>query len=318
MLGIQKNIFVLRIVFLGIALGSVCAGLCGCGSCGIHGKQLTFVSGDEAAGAFVQALREDNEKKLLKIFGPEAKDLIFSGDEVMDQQRREMFVTAYDKQHKIDVEGDKNILLVGENDWPFPIPMVKENNKWKFDTVSGKDEILNRRIGQNELDVIQVMLAVVDAEREYAMKDHDGDGIREYAQKFKSDPGKQNGLYWETKEGEEPSPLGPLVVQAQQEGYVKRSSEKQVPFHGYYYRILTSQCDHASGGAFEYIVNDKMIGGFAVVAYPADYGNSGIMTFIVNHDGTVYQKDLGETTDEKAKAMVCFDPDETWAAAKEM
>jgi hypothetical protein len=298
---------------LGIALVVSVFGLLGCTGSAGHSKQIGFVSGADAANAFVKAMRQDDKDKLLKILGPDGKELIWSGDEVSDRQKREMFVKAYDEQHTINVEKDKGVLVVGKNDWPFPIPIVKENGKWVFDTVSGKEEILNRRIGRNELDTIQVMLAIVDAEREYATKDRDGDGILQYAQKFKSDPGNENGLYWETKEGQQPSPLGPLAAKARDEGYAKKkSSEEPSPYHGYFYRILTAQGARAGGGAYDYIVDGKMIGGFAAVAYPAEYGNSGVMTFIVNHDGVVYQKDLGSDTQQKAKAMERFDPDETW------
>ena len=277
-------------------------------------KQEKFATGDEAVDAFIKALREDNKKELLAIFGADANELISSGDDVADRQGREMFISSYDEQHKLDVEGDKLILVLGKNDWPFPIPLVKQAGQWFFDTAGGKEEILNRRIGRNELDTIQVMLAVVDAQREYAMKDREGDGLLKYAQKFKSDPNQKNGLYWETKEGEEPSPLGLFAAKARQEGYLeKKSSEEPQPYHGYFYRILTGQGTNAAGGAFDYIVNGKMIGGFAVVAYPADYGNSGVMTFIVNHDGVVYQKDLGEDTEKESKAMNLFDPDKSWA-----
>jgi hypothetical protein len=300
-----------------IALIVSCLGLSGCSRSAAHSEQVSFASGNEAVNAFVKAVRYDNKEELLKILGPEGKDLVWSGDEVSDRQRRDKFEKAYDEQHRLDAEGDKEVLVVGKNNWPFPIPIVKKDGKWIFDTAGGKEEILNRRIGRNELDTIQTMLAIVDAEREYATKGHDGDGILKYAQKFKSDPGKKNGLYWETKEGQEPSPLGPLVAEARQEGYFeKKSSEKPSPYHGYFYRILTAQGPHAAGGAYEYIVDGKMIGGFAVVAYPAEYGNSGVMTFIVNHDGVVYQKDLGDDTEQIAKAMERFDPDETWAKVR--
>jgi len=201
--------------------------------------------------------------------------------------------------------------VIGKDDWPFPIPLVKKGDSWFFDTEKGREEVLNRRIGQNELSTIQTMLAIVDAQREYAVKDLDGDGVPEYARKFMSDPGKKNGLYWETKEGEELSPLGPAAAQAREEGY-KKSGNKPIPFHGYYYRILESQGKNAAGGAYDYVVKGKMIGGFAVVAYPAKYGNSGVMTFLVNHDGVVYQKDLGKITAKTANAMKKFDPDSTW------
>jgi hypothetical protein len=280
-------------------------------------KQKGFATGQEGVNAFAKALREGNKEELLAILGSDANELVSSGDEVSDRQRREIFVKSFDEQHKLNVEGDKQILIVGKNDWPFPIPLVKKEGQWVFDTAAGKEEILNRRIGRNELDTIQVMLAIVDAEREYAMKVHDGNGLLEYAQKFKSDPGKKNGLYWETKEGEEPSPLGFFAAKAKGEGYFgEKSSEGPQPYHGYFYRILTAQGANASGGAFDYIINGKMIGGFAVVAHPAEYGNSGVMTFIVNHDGVVYQKNLGEDTEKETQAMKLFDPDKTWAKAQ--
>ncbi|OHB57895.1 MAG: hypothetical protein A2Y12_01615 [Planctomycetes bacterium GWF2_42_9] len=276
-------------------------------------KQKVFDTGQEGVNALVKAVREGNKEELLAIFGADANDLISSGDAVADKQKLEMFIKAYDEQNSVAPEGEKLVLIIGKNSWPFPIPIVKRAEKWVFDTNSGKEEMLNRRIGQNELDTIQVMLAIVDAEREYAMKDHDKNGILEYAQKFKSDPGKENGLYWETKEGQEPSPLGLFIAKAKDEGYFRKdSSEKPQPYHGYFYRILKAQGENAVGGAFDYIVNGKMIGGFAIVAYPAEYGNSGVMTFIVNHDGVVYQKDLGESTEKEMERMKMFDPDKTW------
>lgn len=280
-------------------------------------EQKVFSTGEDAVNAFIKALKENNNDELLTILGPDANELVSSGDEVADRQGRAMFIEAYEEQHRLDAEEDKLILVVGANDWPFPIPIIKEEQQWIFDTAAGKEEILNRRIGRNELNTIQAMLAVVDAQREYAMKDRDGDGLLEYAQKFKSDPNSRNGLYWETKEGEEPSPLGDIVAQAKHEGYFKKeSAEGPQPYHGYFYRILTEQGENAAGGAFDYIVNGSMIGGFAVLAYPAEYDNAGIMTFIVNHDGVVYQKDLGEDTEQKAHAVKLFDPDKTWTKAQ--
>jgi len=280
-------------------------------------EQKTFAAGEDAVNAFIKAMKEDNNEELLTIFGNDANELISSGDHVADQQRREMFLGIYDEQHRLDAEGDELILVVGKDDWPFPIPIIKRDGQFIFDTAVGREEILNRRIGRNELDTIQVTLAIVDAQREYAMKDRDGDGLLEYAQKFKSDPNCKNGLYWETKEGEDPSPLGAFAAKARQEGYLgKKSSEEPQPYHGYFYRILTAQGVNATGGAFEYMVNGKMIGGFAVIAYPAEYGNSGVMTFIVNHDGVVYQKDLGEDTGKEAHNIKLFDPDKTWAKAQ--
>ena len=280
-------------------------------------KQKGFASAEEAVKAAMAAVKSDNNKEVLAIFGPEAKELIYSGDPVEDKQRRERFIHAYDQKNSLNKEGDKMVLSVGEKDWPFPIPLVKKGNQWFFDTKAGKEEILNRRIGENELSTIQTMLAIVDAQREYAMKDLDGDGILEYAEKFRSDAGKKNGLYWITKEGEEPSPLGDLVAGARAEGYTKAGTkDKPMPLHGYYFRLVKAQGKNAAGGAFDYVVKGQMIGGFAVIASPAKYGNSGVMTFLVNHDGVVYQKDLGKNTEKAAKAIKKFDPDKTWVKAQ--
>jgi hypothetical protein len=196
--------------------------------------------------------------------------------------------------------------------------LVQRGTGWVFDTAKGKEEVINRRIGRNELDAIQVVLAYVDAQREYAMRDRDGDGLLEYAQKFRSDSGKKNGLYWEAKSGEEQSPLGPFAARAVKEGYgQKKPADKPLPFHGYYYRILTAQGKNAPGGAYSYLVKDSMIGGFALVAYPAEYGNSGVMTFVVNHDGKVFQKDLGKNTASLAESMKEYNPDKTWSEVQD-
>jgi len=280
-------------------------------------KQKTFASPEEAVKAAITAAKADDDKEVLAIFGSEAKDLMYSGDPVSDKQRRERFVHAYDQKNGLSKEGDKIFLTVGEKDWPFPIPLVKKGDQWFFDTKAGKEEILNRRIGQNELYIIQTLRAAVDAQREYAMKDVDGDGILEYAGKIRSDPGKKNGLYWETKEGEEPSPLGELFANARAEGYTTAGpKEEPAPFHGYYFRMLKEQGKHAQGGAFDYVIRGNQIGGFAFVAYPAEYGNSGVMTFVVNHDGVVYEKNLGKSTAKIAKAMTAYDPDTTWVKAE--
>ena len=281
-------------------------------------KQKTFASPEEAVRAFYDAMKSNDDKELVAIFGPLAEEVIWPGDPVGNKQRREKFVKAFDLKNRIDKEGEKMVLIVGEKDWPFPIPLIKKADKWFFDTKAGKEEILNRRIGENELNTIQSMLAVVDAEREYAMQKLSGGSLPEYAQKFRSDPGKKNGLYWETKEGEEPSPLGELVADAKAAGYTGAGTNKKpMPFNGYYFRMLTKQGKHAPEGAYDYVVNGKQIGGFAVVAYPAKYGNSGVMTFLVNHDGVVYQKDLGKDTARAAMAMKAFDPDKTWKKVEE-
>ena len=281
-------------------------------------NQKTFKSPGEAVKALSDAVKGNDEKELLTIFGSAGKELISSGDEIADRTGRGRFVKAYEEMNKLVNENDDKIILhMGSEDWPFPIPLVKKGENWFFDTVAGKEEILNRRIGRNELNAIQVCLAYVDAQREYVLKDRDGDRLLEYAQKFISSKGKKNGLYWEAKEGEKLSPLGPLVAKAAKEGYIGRKPVgKHTPYHGYYYKILKAQGKNAPGGEYDYIVKEKMIGGFASVAYPAEYGNSGVMTFIVNHDGVVYEKDLGKETEKIATAMKKFDPDKTWKKAE--
>ena len=278
------------------------------------GEQRTFASPDEAVKALMGALKAEDAKMLAAIFGPGSEDIFSSGDPVADKAEHERFMKRFEQKNRLEEEtAEKVILSVGNEDWPLAIPIVKEAGAWRFDTLEGRDELLARRVGRNELDVIQVCLAIVDAQREYARNDRNGDGFREYAQKFRSDPGKQDGLYWEAKEGEEQSPAGPLFAEAQEEGYSGRPvGAEPIPYHGYYYRILTAQGPNAPGGANDYIINNKMIGGFAAVAYPADYANSGVMTFIVNYEGVVYQKDLGKKTEELAKAMTLYDPDESW------
>jgi Protein of unknown function (DUF2950) len=284
-------------------------------SSGVALAQKSFSSPEEAVKAIVAAAKSNNDKELLAIFGAQAKEILFSGDPVADKQRRAEFIAAYEQANRLATEGENRILIVGKQDWPFPIPLVKKGQSWIFDTEKGKQEILNRRIGANELFTIQTMLAIVDAEREYAMKDRDRDALLEYAQKFVSDPGKKNGLYWQTKAGEPESPLGPIMTRVRSEGY--NVSAGSVPYHGYYYRILTAQGKDAPGGAYSYFVKGKMIGGFAAVAYPAEYGNSGIMTFIVNYDGKVFQKNLGPNTAAVTKSMKEYNPDKTWTEVKQ-
>ena len=276
--------------------------------------QKTFASPDDAVKALLDAARDSSPKDMLALLGPAGKDLVFSGDPIADRENLVRFVQEYDATHKLVSEGEGKVILhVGKDDWPLAIPLVKQGQTWRFDTNAGKQEILNRRIGRNELNVMQVCRAMVDAQLEYASKDRTGDGILQYARKFLSTPGKRDGLYWATKEGEEPSPLGPLAARAVREGYNRKGAErKPVPYHGYFFRILTSQGQHAPGGAYDYVANGKMIGGFAIIAYPATYGNSGVMSFIVNQDGVVYQKNLGENTSEIAQAMKQYDPDTTW------
>jgi hypothetical protein len=276
--------------------------------------QEQFKSAENAVEALVDAARAGDPSVILEILGPEGRDIISSGDEVADRTTRENFVAAYDTKHSLTSEGDaKIILVIGDSDWPFPIPIVSKNGTWQFETKSGLDEILRRRIGRNELAAIQVSLAYVQAQNEYASLDPGGLGPHAYAQRIVSSPGKKDGLYWPTAEGQEPSPLGDLAAKASTEGYKVRHTP--IPYHGYFYRILKRQGASAPGGAFDYVVKGKMIGGFALIAYPAIYGNSGIMTFMVNHDGVVFQKDLGPRTAEIARKIEAFAPDQTWTRA---
>lgn len=275
--------------------------------------QKTFANPEQAAQDLATAARTNNTDQLMSILGVEGKGIIFSGDEVEDHAVLARFAGAYDEKHElVKMNEDKAVLEVGKDGWPLPIPIVNSAGKWRFDTAAGKDEILNRRIGRNELSTIQSCLAYVDAQREYASKDRNGDGTPEYAQQISSDPGKKNGLYWEAGEGEEQSPLGPLFASAKSEGYRKKSTETAIPYHGYYFKILKAQGKSAPRGAFNYVTDGRMVGGFALVAYPAAYGTSGIMTFIVNQDGVIYENNLGKKTGVVAKAMTQFNPDESW------
>ena len=291
-------------------------GLLSMGSVGIAigaaARQKSFPSPEAGVQALIEAAKSNDTKTMLQILGPEAQSFINTGDPVSDRTSRERFVQSYEEAHTLVQSGDTKVILqVGQDEWPFPIPLVKGSTSWRFDTKEGKEEILNRKIGRNELDVIQVCLAYVDAQREYYMRNPQGDVLLQYASKFLSTPGKRDGLYWATMADEPPSPWGPLVARARGEGY-KREGSKPIPYHGYYYKMLTGQGPNAPDGAYDYVVRGKMIGGFAMVAYPAQYGSSGITTFIVNHDGVVYQKDLGPDTTAMAQSMTKFDPDETW------
>ena len=282
-----------------------------CAASGAAHAQQAFKTPDEAAGALAAAAKAGDMKALVTVLGPDGEDIVSSGDEVADAETRQKFVAAYDAKRQITMEGDdKAIVVIGTQDFPLPIPLVRKGGMWRFDTAAGRDEILFRRIGKNELDAIQSCLAYVDAQSEYAEKDRTGAGINTYAQRIISQPGKKDGLYWPTAQGEDESPLGELVAQATRQGY--RVSAARTPYRGYYFKILTKQGPSADGGAFDYMVKGKMIGGFALVAYPAEYGNSGVMTFVVNHSGTVFQKDLGSRTQSLAEQMTSFNPDKTW------
>lgn len=276
-------------------------------------KQQTFGSADEAVKALMAAVKAHDDKAMLAVLGAGARNVIYSGDTVADHAGRERFGAAYDEANKIDLQGDaKAVLSVGKDAWPFPIPLVKAGDAWRFDAKQGAEEILNRRIGRNELSTVQSLGAYVDAQREYYLANPSKDKLLHYAQKVVSSKGKRDGLYYPVREGEPPSPLGKLFASATAAGYKSDAEGKPVPYHGYYFRILKAQGPDAKGGAYDYVARGKMIGGFAMVAYPAAYGNSGIMTFIVNHDGTVYEKDLGPKTADIAPKMSKFNPDGTW------
>jgi hypothetical protein len=277
-------------------------------------SQRTFATPEEAVKALVDAVRAANVAGMLEVIGPKSKSWIFTGDKVSDAAEWKTFLEGYDKKNAVTKEGDAKAVLVVGDDWPFPAPIVKKGDRWSFDADAGREEVMNRRVGRNELDTIQTMLAIVDAQREYATKDADGNGYTDYALRFRSSPGKKDGLYWPTKAGEPSSPLGPVIAQAVREGYGKAASaDKPVPYNGYNYRMLTSQGKDAPGGAYDYMVKGKLFGGFAVVAYPASYGNSGVKTFIVNHDGVVYEKDLGRGTADVAGKLKSFNPDKSWS-----
>jgi len=278
--------------------------------------QRTFASPEDAAKALAEAMGSDNRRPLWQILGPGASKLIRSGDPVQDDDARKAFLAGYAQSAKFERQADgKLTLLVGPTDFPFPYPLVETDGRWRFDARQGNTEVLDRRIGRNELSAINVCLAYVDAQREYATRDRDDNGLLEYAQRLTSTPGTQDGLYWESAPGEAASPLGPLIARARGQGY--GSAAVDAPYHGYLYRILTSQGKDAPGGAYDYIVDRRMIGGFGLVAYPARWGNSGVMTFICNHDGVVYEKNLGRDTQAIASKMTQFNPDSTWVRSKD-
>jgi Protein of unknown function (DUF2950) len=280
----------------------------------VANAQQSFKTPEEAVEALASAAKAPDRKGVLAVLGPDASDLVSSGDEVADRSDRDRVIEAYDAKHQVVMEGaDKAVLVLGNQDWPFPIPLVRKDGTWRFDTATGREEILFRRIGRNELAAIQAILAYVDAQQEYAEKGIAGNGV--YAQRIVSRPGTKDGLYWPAQSGEDESPLGDLAASAAAEGY--RAGQQRIPYHGYYYKVLTRQGPNAPGGALDYVVRGKMIGGFALVAYPAQYDNSGVMTFVVNHQGTIYQKDLGPQTAGIATGMTAFNPDNTWQRVSE-
>ena len=279
-------------------------------------KQKAFGSPEEAMKALAETAHAGDTKGMIAILGPEGEDIISSGDAVADRDALERFVKVY--QQRVDFVKEKEgrvSVIIGNDHWPFPIPIMKKAEGWMFDTKAGREEVLNRRIGRNELNAIQVCLGYVEAQREYASTDRERDGIIQYAQRFASDTGRRNGLYWVAAEGEVPSPLGPFAAKAAAEGY-RKAADKPTPYHGYYYKILKGQGKSAPGGAYNYTINGHMVAGFALVAWPAEYGVSGVMTFVVNRNGVVYEKDMGLKTEGIVKAMTLYNTDRTWRRAQ--
>jgi hypothetical protein len=277
-------------------------------------KPQNFETPEAAVQALVEAAKSDGDGALLDVLGKDGKPIIDSGDPVADKNGRKEFLESYEAAHSLDTStADVVTLEVGPDKWPFPVPIVKSDGSWHFDTETGAEEIINRRVGENELDTIQSCLAYADAQREYYMRNPDNDPFLHYADRLISNEGKKDGLYWPVADGEEPSPIGKGLAVARAEGYLQKSDTMRgVPFHGYIYRLLTRQGPNAQGGAYEYLVDGKLLGGFAAVAFPAEYGNSGVMTFIVNHDGVVFSKDLGADTAKLAMAMEEFNPGQDW------
>jgi hypothetical protein len=264
------------------------------------------------------AVKDPGTEKLIAIFGPEAQALVDMGDPGAGRRARQVFkVAVAERWHLEDQGADTKILVIGNEDWPFPIPMVKEANGWRFDLAKGREEVLNRQIGRNELAAIKTVRTYVFAQRVYAKHGHDGKPAGLYARTFRSDPGRENGLYWAAAHGSRPSPMGDLVAQAAAEGRSAGTAAQPAPFHGYYYKILTGQGAAGGGGAKDYLVNGEMSGGFALVAWPAKYGVTGITTFLVNQDGVPREKDLGDGTDAAARAMTQYNADESWAVVQE-
>ena len=282
-----------------------------------QGNEKTFASPGDATLALYTAVKSNDTQMVAAIFGSNSNDILHTGDEVADKNMADNFIRRYEQMHRVVIEPDQTATLyIGAENWPLPISIVKNSSSaWYFDTESGKTEILQRRVGTNENDAIEILHGLVDAQHDYASEPRNGEKTKHYALRFISDEGKQNGLYWKTGDNEPASPIGPLLVSATNEGYNPQQG-KESPFHGYYYRILTKQGSAAKGGARDYIVDGKLTRGFAFVAYPAEYRNSGVMTFIVDEDGVVYQKDLGTQTSELAAAMKEYNPDATWESAE--
>jgi hypothetical protein len=280
-------------------------------------SEQTFASAQEAAESFTRAGRAEDTAAMLSILGPQAKDLIDTGDAVADKRHLEKFSHALQSGWKLvpdPVRADRFGLLIGEKEWPFPIPIVKSHERWQYDTAEGRKEILARLIGGNEITAIEICRAYVEAQREYASEKRDGMEPHQYARRIVSSPGKKDGLYWPVTPGEPQSPAGEILARMSAEGYTEQKGKPKI-FRGYRFRVLTSQGTHAPDGARDYVVKDHMIGGFGLVAFPIEYGVTGVTTFIVNQDGVVYEKDLGAKTVAIAPKMKAYDPDESWRKA---
>jgi Protein of unknown function (DUF2950) len=301
-----------KIVRAPLVAGLVAFVWLGAGCAGKKDEATGYATPEAAVAALVAALEKDDTVALSKLLGPGTEDLLSSGDPVADKTDRADFLAAYKSKNSLAADGDQMMLTVGDHEWPMPIPLVQRDGKWVWDGAAGADEVIYRRVGENELGAIDVMYGYVNSQNAYASEGRDGDAAGIYALKLISDAGMHNGLYWPTVEGEAPSPAGPFVAAAAAEGYAAGSGG--TPYHGYYYRMLYAQGANANGGAREYFKDGVLTAGFAGIAWPADYGASGVMTFIVNQDGVVFQKDLGEDTATVVEAIQKFDPDSSWTA----
>jgi hypothetical protein len=311
-LSIRRGIARVAVLLVALSFASACSSQAPVTS-DLHAGQ-SFDSADAAADALVTAAEAKDDTRLAAIFGPDGADLLHSGDAVADDAALERFAAAAREKRALDkTDKDRVVLNVGNDDWPFPIPLVKSGKGWRYDVNAGKEELLNRRIGRNELAAVNAALAYVGAQRDFAERMRAARGTREYAQKIRSTAGRHDGLFWEVREGERESPLGPAFADASREGYeFAGAPATPQPFHGYIYRVLTGQGANAPGGKKSYLRGERMRDGFALVAFPAQYGSSGIMTFIVNQQGVVFQKDLGEGTNDLARNMSEYDPDDSW------
>jgi hypothetical protein len=282
-------------------------------ACNRSSHQKDFESAEAAAAALVTAVQSGDSRALLEVLGPQSEPVLNSGDPVQDKNSRERFLRGYTDAHALRADAAGiTTLEVGADAWPFPFPIVERDGRYRFDSAAGVEEIINRRVGANELSAIQSCLAFVDAQREYYVRNAEQEPLMHFAQKLASTPGRKDGLYWPTAGNEPPSPLGEAFARARSEGYFEEGVSDATPYHGYIYRLLTSQGEHAPGGAYDYMVRDRMLGGFALLAFPVEYGVSGVMTFIVSHDGVVFSKDLGSRTAAAVQVIGTFDPDMSW------